>query len=261
MHCRVHLEMFFICLPGILPRYMCIAGFNLQAVFICPPAFPKEVRRLPVMIWRPRRRTAFALDSFWRRGRALLQFVFCPGRFYFEPVFFGWAKVIWIRFPGRIAFVGCRYAFKALPAWCEPEAGMVFPGRSHRTVLPAFAAVCCKSGALFCNFITDSHFYPLQPAWFLGIMRVQPQPTPRKGTVTGGAKHLPERNEVATHTPQGDDHSLMAPACISSHAESTPRQGTTKAAALPRAAAFVRLSPMRNHAQRPGTDECLYRVY
>ena len=144
-------ERFFIRLPGF-SHGMCIAGFNLQAVFICPPAFPKEVRRLPVTIWRPRRRTAFALDSFWRRGGALLQVVFCPGRFYFEPVFFGWAKVIWIRFPDRIAFVGCRYAFKALPAWCEPEADMVFPGRSHRAVLPAFAAVCCKSGTLFCNF-------------------------------------------------------------------------------------------------------------
>ena len=68
------------------------------------------------------------------------------------------------------------------PPLCEPQAHSRFPGSSHRAAYLGWSGIFAKSLAKDGLFLWGSHFWPLQPAWFLGIIGVELQSTPRQGT-------------------------------------------------------------------------------
>ena len=87
-------------------------------------------------------------------------------------------KRVWKTHPPRNANQKSGFPGTKLPL-CEPQVHSRFPGSSHRAARLGWSSIFAKSWAKEGLFLWSSHFEPLQPAWFLGIIGVELQSTPR----------------------------------------------------------------------------------
>ena len=130
------------------------------------PFFAWDMRKLE----RPLEKRATMERWFWTRQSSVNHTTQAAGK--------NICKRVWKIHPPRNAnqksgFPGTK------PPLCEPQAHSRFPGSSHRAVCLGWSGIFAKSRAKDGLFLWGSHFWPLQPAWFLGIIGVELQSTPR----------------------------------------------------------------------------------